>query len=223
MKKSNDIEVLITSRDVTCEECRQTAAKGAWIFIDERERPLCLSCADLDHLVYLPSGDAALTRRAKKHSILSAIVLDPKLRRRYQRRGLLVETEALEQAEKECLADNDLRARNRERQAIRRAKLDREYVEKFTIRIRELYPNCPVGRETEIAEHACLKYSGRVGRSARAKELHDKAIRQAVLAHVRHKETEYDALLAGGHERHAARARIEDEIKRVLREWAGLA
>jgi hypothetical protein len=28
------------------------------------DRPLCLSCADLDHLIYLPRGDAALTRRA---------------------------------------------------------------------------------------------------------------------------------------------------------------
>jgi hypothetical protein len=36
--------------------------------------PLCLTCADLDHLVFLGAGDAALTRRAKKASTLSAVV-----------------------------------------------------------------------------------------------------------------------------------------------------
>jgi hypothetical protein len=36
---------------------------------------ICLTCSDLDHLVYLPSGDAALTRRAKKNSKLSAVVI----------------------------------------------------------------------------------------------------------------------------------------------------
>lgn len=30
--------------------------------------PMCLDCADLGHLAFLSSGDAALTRRAKKAS-----------------------------------------------------------------------------------------------------------------------------------------------------------
>ena len=37
--------------------------------------PLCLDCADLGHLDYLPAGDAALTRRAKKASRQSAVVV----------------------------------------------------------------------------------------------------------------------------------------------------
>ena len=66
---------------------------------------ICLTCSDLDHLVYLPSGDAALTRRAKKNSKLSAVVIKwSHARRRYERQGLLVESEGLEKAEKECLA-----------------------------------------------------------------------------------------------------------------------
>ncbi len=32
----------------------------------EDQGPLCMSCADLAHLIFLPSGDAALTRRARK-------------------------------------------------------------------------------------------------------------------------------------------------------------
>jgi hypothetical protein len=73
-------------------------------------------------------------------------------------RKVLVEAQALEQAEEECLADADARARRREREAARRTELDREYVQRFAARVRELYPRCPPGREVEIAEHACLKY-----------------------------------------------------------------
>ncbi len=140
-------------------------------------------------------------------------------RKRYERQGLLVQAEALEQAECECLEDADARARRREREAARREELDREYVERFAARVRELYARCPPGRETLIAEHACLKYSGRVGRSAAAKSLDEAAIRLAVIAHIRHAETDYDALLARGDERHAARAQVEDKINRVLARW----
>lgn len=73
----------------------------------ENRGALCLSCADLDHLVFLPSGDAALTRRARKHSTLVAVVLKwSRARKRYERQGLLVEAQALEMAEKECLSNS---------------------------------------------------------------------------------------------------------------------
>jgi hypothetical protein len=82
-----------------------------------------------------------------------------------------------------------------------------------------LYPRCPPGRERLIAEHACLKYSGRVGRSAAAKSLDSEAVDLAVLAHVRHRETNYDELLAHGHDRLDARRRVEDQVDRVLSRW----
>jgi hypothetical protein len=65
-----------------------------------------MACADMDHLVFLPSGDAALTRRAKTNSRLSAVVVRfSRARKRYERQGILVEEDALERAEQECLAD----------------------------------------------------------------------------------------------------------------------
>lgn len=149
-------------------------------------RALCLACADLDHLVFLPAGDATVTRRARKHSTLTAVVLKwSRARKRYERQGLLVEDQALEQAEKECLADSEVRELRRQRAAERRADLDQQYVERFAARVRELYPHCPAGREIIIAEHACLKYSGRVGRTASAKSLADEAVDLAVVAHIR--------------------------------------
>ena len=82
-------------------------------------------------------------------------------------------------------------------------------------------PECPNGREMVIAEHACLKYSGRVGRSAAAKSLDETAVRLAVIAHIRHTETEYDTFLARGYERREARAQVEETINRVLAQWQG--
>jgi hypothetical protein len=216
----SDLKVFITTSAATCGECGEDLGRRAWITLVEDKGALCLACADLDHLVFLPAGDAALTRRSRKHSTLCAVVLRwSRARKRYERQGLLVEAEALDQAEEECLADEEVRARRRERAAVRRAELDREYVGQFAQRVRERYPGCPPGREVAIAEHACLKYSGRVGCSAAAKSFDEEAIRLAVVAHVRHRETSYDTLLATGHDRWDARAQVEGSVARVLDQW----
>lgn len=222
MEKSTDLKVFISTRDSTCDECGEELGRRAWITLDKKKGALCLTCADLDHLIFLPSGDAALTRRSRKHSTLVAVVLKwSRARKRYERQGLLVEAQALEQAERECLADSEARARRRERAAVRRAELDRQYVERFVMRVRELFPRCPSGREMIIAEHACLKYSGRIGRSAAAKNLDENAVRLAVIAHIRHAETRYDRLLMRGYERGDARSEVETAVDRVLTKWEG--
>lgn len=222
LKKDDGLKVFITRRDSTCDECKENLGHHAWITLNRERGALCLVCADLEHLVFLPPGDAALTRRSRKYSTLSAVVLEwSRTRKRYERQGLLVEKDALEQAEAECLADAEARARQRERAAQRRAELDQEYIQQFAIAVHELFPKCPAGREILIAEHACLKYSGRVGRSAAAKSLDETAIRLAVIAHVRHAETEYDRLLARGYDRWDARSVVESQVNSVLLRWEG--
>ena len=217
-----DLKVFITSGESECSECGEALGRHAWIMLAGEKGALCLPCADLDHLLFLPSGDAALTRRAGKYSTLCAVVLKwSRARKRYERQGLLVEESALQRAEQECLADADVRMRRQERAAERRAGLDQEYIQRFAARVRELYPACPPGREQEIALHACQKYSERVGRSASAKALDEKAIRLAVIAHIRHVETNYDELLFQGWERSRARAEVEKTIGRVLTTWKG--
>jgi hypothetical protein len=190
-KPGTDLTVFITTGESACAECGENLGRHAWITLTRDKGALCLACADLDHLIFLPSGDAALTRRARKYSTLAAVVLRwSRARKRYERQGLLVEAEALEKAEQECLVDSEARTRRREREAERRAELDRAYVKRFAERVRQLFPGCPAGRELVIAEHACLKYSGRVGRSAAAKSLDESAVRLAVIAHIRHAETD---------------------------------
>jgi len=131
MKKSNDLKVFISNQDSLCDECGEELGRRAWITLEEGKGALCLACADLDHLVFLPSGDTALTRRSRK-------------------------------------------------------------------------------------------YSGRVGRTADAKNLGAEAVRLAVIAHVRHTETTYDDLLGGGHERWEARDQVRDEVEQILDRWENL-
>jgi hypothetical protein len=215
-----DLKVFIAGKEATCAECGENLGHHAWITLVEDQGPVCLSCADLDHLEFLPSGDAALTRRAGKYSRLKAIVLQwSRSRKRYERQGILVEEAALAQAEEECLADADLRARRRERDEERRERLDQAYIAQFAERVRVLFPNCPPGREQTIAEHACEKYSGRVGRSASAKALDEQAITLAVTAHIRHTETEYDSLLVQGYDRFDARQVVRSQIEKILETW----
>jgi hypothetical protein len=217
---TTDLTVFISNREAACDECGEELGRGAWITLVTDKGAACLACADLDHLVFLPSGDTALTRRARKYSTLAAVVLRwSRTRKRYERQGLLVEAPALERAEQECLDDSDIRARRREREALRREVVDRQYVEQFAARIRELFPRCPAGRDVSIAEHACLKYSDRVGRSAAAKRLDAYAVRLAVLAHIRHAETSYDSLLAGGYERGHARGSVDEVVRQIVRQW----
>jgi len=217
-----ELKVFISSRESICSECKQNLGSHAWISLAGDRGALCLTCADLDHLVFLPSGDPALTRRAKKNSRLHAVVLKwSQTRKRYERQGLLVEEDGLERAETECLADAQIRQAKRMREAERRDILDKEYVKRYSEQIRQCYPHMPSGLEVKIAEHACLKYSGRVGRSEAAKRFDEDSITLAVLAHVRHTRTDYDELLMRGIDRHDARSLVREKIDRVLEQWQG--
>ena len=220
MAKRVDIKVLISSRESTCDVCREDLGKGAWITFTKDKKASCLSCADLDHLEFLPSGDAALTRRARKHSGLSAVVLKwARTRKRYERQGILAEVAAIKLSEEECLADEDLRARRRIRAAQRREDKDYKYIKQFSEAILDIFPNCPSTTAKSIADYACQKYSGRVGRSAAAKTLDEKAIWLAVIAHVRHVETPYDELLMQGWNRNDARSTVVELVNSIVAKW----
>ncbi|MDZ7289022.1 MAG: DUF2293 domain-containing protein [candidate division KSB1 bacterium] len=218
-QESNDLVVFMIRRESRCAECGEELWPGRFITL-EKKGALCLSCADLDHLEYLPAGDAALTRRATKYSRIHAKVLRwSRTRKRYERQGILVETEALEKAEEECLADAEARERRRQREAEKREIIDQQYVAEFAKHILEIFPKCPIDTAEKIAQHACKKYSGRVGRSAMAKEFDPQAILLAVRAHVRHQYTNYDELLSRGYGRHDARAVVDNKVERILDKW----
>lgn len=204
----------------TCADCGRDLSENGVLTFFKDDRPLCLKCGGLSHLEFLPAGDAALTCRAIKHSSQTAVVRRPNPRqRRSDRLGLLVEKAALRRAREECSRDKEGREKKRAASAVRRQRQEQEYVEKFQKEILRLYPGCPVNESREIASRACEKHSGRVGRSAAAKELEPSALRNAVIAHIRHQHTSYDEMLGHFGNRETARERVRARIDEIRSHW----
>lgn len=214
--KPPDLVVVSALREWTCTSCSGSGD----LLIMEDPGPLCMTCADLDELVFLPSGDTALSRRAKKASRLSAVVVRfSRTRKRYERQGILVEEEALQRAEQDCLEDEEARRRRRERAEVSRAEADVEFHEAFAAQIQREFPGCPPERAQAIASHAGARASGRVGRTAAGRAFDAEAIALAVAASVRHVDTDYDELLMSGVPRVEARERVRAAVREVLEAW----
>src|SRR5438874_13715532 len=89
--RSKDLVVFEILRDSKWTDCDEGIWKGEFLFLDG-EQALCLSCADLDHLEYLPRGDPALTLHATRYTgLLTLDVRFSQVRGAYQRQGVLVE------------------------------------------------------------------------------------------------------------------------------------
>lgn len=145
--EGEELKVFISNRESVCGECHENLGSNAWITLAGDKGALCLACADLDHLLFLPSRNTALTRRARKHSTPLA------------------------------------------------------------------------GESARWQSTPAFKYSGRIGRSGSAKAMDEGAVRLAVIAQLRHRETDYDELLAKGRERWEARAEVDEALHRVLQRW----
>jgi hypothetical protein len=128
--------------------------------------PLCLTCADMDHLVFLPAGGAG----------------------------------------NGTPSDGRTRTWNCRPVSSRRSP--------------GCSPAAPASALRRSPGTPPLRGSGRVGRSAAGRSLDEKAVTLAVVASVRHEDTEYDALLMSGVPRDEARDRIRPDIDRVLDAWA---
>ena len=217
--ESKDIVVFSILRGSKCAECGEELWKGDLLTM-EGGKPHCMNCADLDRLVYLERGDACLTRRAKKYSALSAVVVRfSRSRGHYERQGILVEEAALQRAEEECLKDEDKRAAQRERAEVQRRYQDIQFAGQMAEEIRKLFPGAPSAEVKEIAKHASVRGSGRVGRTAAAKEFDEGALTAAVKAAIRHRHTKYDELLMKGYDRMDARDGVRDDVEDVLERW----
>jgi hypothetical protein len=82
-------------------KCHRCGGTGHLLMM-ENPGPACLRCVGLDDLEFLAAGDALLTRRVKAKSARFAVVVRfSKSRRRYERQGLLVEPQALTEAQRE--------------------------------------------------------------------------------------------------------------------------
>ncbi|HET6943872.1 MAG TPA: DUF2293 domain-containing protein, partial [Gaiellaceae bacterium] len=87
------------------------------------------------------------------------------------------------------------------------------------LEIGRLFPGCPESRAEAIASHAAARGSGRVGRSAAGRAADAAAVELAVIASVRHEETDYDELLMSGTSRDEARALVWPHLEQILERW----
>jgi hypothetical protein len=218
--RPSELLVIAASKPWTCADCSAEFRRSEFLTMDDAG-PLCLRCADLDHLLFLPRGDAALSRRARKVSRLSAVVVRwSPTRKRYERQGILAEPDAIAQAEQECLADSEARERRRVRDAERRAVEDEKFVAGLAAAVRAQFPGCPHERASRIAGHAGARSSGRIGRTSAGRALDSEAVRLAVIAAIRHEDTNSDDLLMNGVSRAEARDLVRGDIDRVMNSWA---
>jgi hypothetical protein len=82
-------------------KCHRCGGTGD-LLVMENHGPACLRCAGLNDLEFLPAGNALLTRRAKAKSPKHAVVVRfSRSRHRYERQGLLVESRALAEVQRE--------------------------------------------------------------------------------------------------------------------------
>jgi hypothetical protein len=86
-------------------KCHRCGDSGDLLMMEDAG-PACLRCLGLHDLEFLGAGDALLTRRVKAKSPRHAVVVRfSKSRRRYERQGLLIEPQALTQAQRELAAE----------------------------------------------------------------------------------------------------------------------
>ena len=216
---SPELLVIAASKPWACASCAAQFEQGDLLRMDDAG-PLCLDCNDLGHLEYLPRGNAALTRRAKRGCRLSAVVVQwSRARNRYERQGILAEVEAIAAAERECLADTEVRDRRRERDAQRRVVEDDRFVAGLAEAIQAQFPGCSAERADRIARHTGVRSSGRIGRTSAGRALDPEAVRLAVIAAVRHEDTRYEELLMRGVSRAEARKLVSEDVDLVLRAW----
>lgn len=86
--------------------------------------------------------------------------------------------------------------------------------------LHRFFPNIPEDARKEILEHGFQKGSGRVGRS---QTIEDKSkVQLAVNAHIRHRLTQYDSILAankGQNVRVAAREMVNGQVQAIADSW----
>ena len=100
LEKPPELVVFIIINDAQCSQCKKELPKSSFLFM-EADQAHCLECAGFAKLAFLSSGDAQLTRYARKNSAISLIVVKfSRARKRYERQGILVPPEALKIAEK---------------------------------------------------------------------------------------------------------------------------
>lgn len=85
--------------------------------------------------------------------------------------------------------------------------------------LRDQFPLMPEESLEVILGHSFLKGSGRVGRTSTTTDKRKASL--AVEAHIRHKHTPYESLLASGTDRKEARESVWPSVQAIKKAWEG--
>lgn len=106
-KKKKEPVVYALAKPSRCYGCDRKLLVNEIVRLDRETEDcqvFCLECAGLSKLVALEGGNAILTRLAKKYSTVCYVIVKwSDLWKCYERKGLLVEEAALQQAKKEAI------------------------------------------------------------------------------------------------------------------------
>jgi hypothetical protein len=96
-------------------------------------------------------------------------------------------------------------------------KRDSADIAKASAELLAQFQRIPAAEKELVLKHGFKKHSGRVGRTALISL--EKKVTLAVIAHIRHKHTGYDALLRAGEVREKARKLTWKTIEDVMKQW----
>ncbi|CAI7645023.1 unnamed protein product [Penicillium bialowiezense] len=165
--------------------------------------------------VLVPKGDVYITRhcRSKTKDIDKIVYVVYQNRTGKRTLGIRVPEEihisVLESA-----------AETKESRANAVSLRDKKDMSKSRALLKSEFPLMPKETLKIVLEHAFLKGSGRVGRTAMISD--EKKVLLAVDAHIRHVHTPYEKLLDAGVSRKEARKQVWDAVKAVERSWQGV-
>ncbi|KAJ4993428.1 hypothetical protein SVAN01_00976 [Stagonosporopsis vannaccii] len=174
------------------------------------EVTICSSASLPKGYSFLPKGIRYKTLHCRKLTHEAGktlyVVVDAKKRQL----GLRVPTSILHQVHRQ--AKDTLSAR-----LTAVEKRDVAFLDSAATELDAQFPEMPETERAHALKHSFKKHSGRVGRTGTI-PLPRKVV-LAIVAHVRHRHTKYDTLLAGGVERTAARKAVNRKIECVMRHW----
>lgn len=159
---------------------------------------------------FLPKGIRYKTLHCRKLTHDAGKILYIVVDAKKHQLGIRVPTSILHQVHRQ--AKETLSAR---RAAVE--KRDVSFLESVATELETQFPEIPEKEKTLALKHGFKKHSGRVGRSGTIPL--SRKVLLAIIAHVRHRHTKYDALLASGVERTAARRAVNRKIECVMRDW----
>ncbi len=103
---------------------------------------------------------------------------------------------------------------------VRHARRVERRNREFEAWVMRMFPGIAPAEARRVARFACARRTDRVGALSDAEAYVEHAVELAVIAHARHRFTEYEALIERGYDRETAREIVRPSVLARLRAWS---